>query len=143
MGYAAEYPITEFSRVFSPIKRLILYHLSLTLGLTDGAIFYNQLTLFLRLERGKKIHLQGIRQFRRRAEGEVHILMQHLRDVRPRHLHPPRQLRLRNAQFLHPEQNLPQECRSYFVDGGHRREFGELEVDGWRSGRVRGLIVLS
>ena len=26
VGYAAEYPITEFSWVFSPIKRLILYH---------------------------------------------------------------------------------------------------------------------
>ena len=42
--------------------------------------------------------------------------MQHLRYVRPRHLHPSRQLRLRNPQLLHPQQNLPQKCRSYFVD---------------------------
>ena len=121
VGYAAEYPILAFSRpnksrLLPMFIWLILYHLSLTLELTDNAILHNRLTLILRLERGKKIHLQGICQFRRRAEGEVHILMQHLCDIRPRHFHPSRQLRLRNAQFLHPEQNLPQERRSYFVD---------------------------
>ena len=119
VGYAAEYPITEFSWVFSPIKRRILYHLSLTLGLTDGAIFYNQLTLLLRLERGKKIHLQGICQFRRSPEREVHIFMQYLRDVRPRHLHPPRQLRLRNTQLLHALKYRPQKRRTYFVERVH------------------------
>ena len=95
VGYAAEYPIAKFSWVFSPIQRLILYHLSLTLGLTGIAVFWNTPALFLRLERREEIHLQGVCQLRRRPEREVHILMQHLCDVRPRHLHPPRQLRLR------------------------------------------------
>ena len=116
LGYAAEYPITEFSWVFSPIKHLILYHLSLTLGLTDIAVFWNTPALFLWPQGWKEIHFQGVRQLRRRPEREVHILMQHLRDVRPRHLHPPRQLRLRNPQLLHAQQNLPQKSRSYFVD---------------------------
>ena len=41
--------------------------------------------------------------------------MQHLRDVRPRHFHPLRQFRLRNAQFLHPLEYPPQKRRSYSI----------------------------
>ena len=75
VGYAVEYPINEFSWVFSPmffqskfkvevevgnsnsalqpelktrtIECLILYHLSLTLGLTDNAVFGIVPALFL------------------------------------------------------------------------------------------------
>ena len=73
----------------------------------------------LRTQLGEEIHLERVRELRRRAEGEVHVLVQHLRDVRPRDLHPPRELRLRDAKLLHPQQYPPQERRSYPVNRFH------------------------
>ena len=67
----------------------------------------------MRAELGEEVHLERVRELRRRAEGEVHVLVQHLRDVRPRDLHPTRELRLRDAKLLHPQQYLPQKRRSY------------------------------
>ena len=73
----------------------------------------------LRTQLRKEVHLERVRQLRRRAEGEVHVLVQHLRDVRPRDLHPTRKLRLRDAKLLHPQQYLPQKRRSALVNRLH------------------------
>ena len=66
----------------------------------------------MRTQLGEEVHLERVREFRRRAEGEVDVPAQDLCDVRTRHLHPLRQLRLRHAQFLHPPQDAPEERRS-------------------------------
>ncbi len=71
-------------------------------------------------EFGEEVHLERVGELRRRAEREVHILPQHLRDVRPRHLHPPRQLRLRHPQLLHPEKDSAKERRPYPIHCFHR-----------------------
>ena len=73
----------------------------------------------LRAKLGEEVHLEGVCELRRRAEGEVHVMPQHLGDVRPRHLHATRQLRLRNAQLLHPPQDPPQKCRANPVNRFH------------------------
>ena len=73
----------------------------------------------MRAELGEEVHLERVRELRRRAEGEVHVLVQHLRDVRPRDLHPTRELRLRDAKLLHPQQYPPQKRRSYPVNRFH------------------------
>ena len=69
----------------------------------------------IRTQFREEVHPKRVRQLRRRAEREVHVLVQHLRDVRPRHFHPLRQFRLRNAQFLHPLEYPPQKRRSYSI----------------------------
>ena len=66
----------------------------------------------------EEVHLERVGELRRRAERKVHILPQHLRDVRPRHLHPPRQLRLRHPQLLHPPEYPPQKRRADMVNCG-------------------------
>ena len=73
----------------------------------------------LRTKLRHEVHLERVRELRRRAEGEVYVLPQHLGDVRPRNLHAPRQLRLRNAQLLHPPQDAPQKRRANPVDRLH------------------------
>ena len=70
---------------------------------------------FLRTEIREEVHLQGIRELRRRAEREVDVLPQNFRDVRPRHMHPRRELRLRHAKLLHPPQYPPQKRRPDFI----------------------------
>ena len=67
--------------------------------------------LGLRTEFGEEVHLEGVGELRRRAEGEIDVLMQHLRDVRTRHLHAPRKFCLRHAKLLHPPQYPPQKHR--------------------------------
>ena len=69
----------------------------------------------LRTQIGEEVHLQGAGELRRRAEGNVDVLMEHLGDVRTRHLHPLRKLRLRHAELLHPEQNAAEERRTNFI----------------------------
>ena len=73
----------------------------------------------IRTQFREEVHPKRVRQLRRRAEREVHVLVQQLRYVRTRHLHPPRQFRLRDAQLLHPQQYPPQERRSYPVYSLH------------------------
>ena len=68
---------------------------------------------------GDEVHLKGIRQFRRGTEREVHVLPQHLRDVRPRDIHPLGELGLVNAQLLHPPEYATKEGRADMVDGCH------------------------
>ena len=45
--------------------------------------------------------------------------MKHLRDVRTRHLHALRKLRLRHAQLLHPQQDAAKKRGTYPINGGH------------------------
>ena len=72
----------------------------------------------LRAQIGEEVHLQGAGPFRRRAEGYVDVLMEHLRDVRTRHLHALRKLSLRHAELLHPEKDSAKERRTDFINRG-------------------------
>ena len=67
------------------------------------------------LQTGNEVHFESTGQFRRRAEGEVHVLPQHLRDVRLRDLHALRQLGLVHAQLLHPAEDAAEERRCDMV----------------------------
>ena len=49
---------------------------------------------------GEEVHLQGAGELRRRSEGNVDVLMEHLGDVRTRHRHALRKLRLRLTPHL-------------------------------------------
>ena len=69
----------------------------------------------MRTELGEEVHFEGVGELRRRAERDVDVLMEHLRDVRTRHLHTLRKLRLRNAQLLHPEKDAAKERRTDFI----------------------------
>ena len=75
----------------------------------------------------EEVHLQCVGELRSRAEGEVHVLVKHLRNVRPRDLHPPRELRLRDAKLLHPQQYPPQKRRADRINSFHEWEL-ELRV---------------
>ena len=79
----------------------------------------SQSNSLLRTELGEEVHLECVRQLRRRAERDVYIRVENFRDVRTRHLHPLRELRLRDAQLLHPQQYTPQERRSYPINRLH------------------------
>ena len=72
----------------------------------------------LRTELGEEVHLQGAGELRRRAEGYVDVLVKHLRDVRTRHLHALRKLRLRHPQLLHPEKDSAEERGTDFINRG-------------------------
>ena len=50
----------------------------------------------------EEVHLEGPSELGRSAEGEVHVLAENLGDVRTGHFHALGELRLRDAQFLHP-----------------------------------------
>ena len=76
----------------------------------------------LRTKFGEKIHLERVRELRRRTEGEVHVLAQHFRDVRTRDLHALGKLRLRNAQLLHATEDAAEEGGGDMVNCGQ----GEL-----------------
>ena len=58
------------------------------------------------MEFGGEVHLECARELCRRAEGEVDVLVQHLRDVGTRDLHPLREVSLGDAQLLHAQENL-------------------------------------
>ena len=70
----------------------------------------------LQAEFGKEVHLERIRESRCCAEGEVHVLAQHFRDVRTRDLHALGKLRLRNAQLLHAAEDAAEKRGGNMVD---------------------------
>ena len=67
----------------------------------------------------EEVHFESTGQFRRRAEGEVHVLAENLRDVGLRDLHPPRELGLVNAKLLHPAKDAAKERRTDMVYRPH------------------------
>ena len=69
----------------------------------------------LRVQLREEVHLEGVGELRRRAEGDVDVLVQYLRDVRTRNLHAFRKLALRDPQLLHPEQDAAKERRTDFI----------------------------
>ena len=90
-------------------------------------------TMFIFLPQfGEEVHLESMRELCRGAEGEVHVLPQHLRDVGLGDLHPPRQLRLVDAHPLHPAQNPAKKRRSDMVN----RTPGEKEKGEGRKEKV-------
>ena len=70
-------------------------------------------------QHGEEVQLERVRELGRRPEGYVDVAREHLRDVRTRDLHPTRESRLRKAQGLHPENQLPQKRRTYPVYRSH------------------------
>ena len=70
----------------------------------------------LRAKFGKEIHLEGVGEFRGRAEGEVDVAGEDLGDVRARDVHAAGELGLADAELLHAAENLPQKCRTDMVD---------------------------
>ena len=102
----------------------------------------NDMQIFLRAEVGGEVHLEGAGELRRRTEGEVDVLVEHLRYVRTRHLHALRKLRLRYAQLLHPEKDAAEERGADMVNSLHRGQGSGVstEESGVRSqyGGVRG-----
>ena len=82
------------------------------------------------MELGGEVHLKRASELGRSAEGEVDVLAQHLGDVGARHLHTLGEVGLRDAQLLHAQENLAQECRAYMVDGFQERSWSsELELE--------------
>ena len=69
-------------------------------------------------EVGEEVHLEGVGQFRRGAEGEVDVAGEDLGDVRARDVHAAGELRLRNAQLLHAAEDAAEERGGYMVDCG-------------------------
>ena len=62
-----------------------------------------------------------MRKLRGRTEGNVHIALEDLRDVRAGDMHPLRELGLREAERLHLQKDLAEEGRDDMVDCfGHR-----------------------
>ena len=89
------------------------------MNLTSLLLSVGNMEVFLRAEFGEEVHLECVRKFGGRAEREVHVLVQNLRDVRTRYLHALREIRLRHAKLLHPEKDSTEEGGAYAVDGGH------------------------
>ena len=77
------------------------------------------MTVFLRTEFGEEVHRECVRKFGRRAEREVDVLVQDLRDVWAGDFHALREVRLRDAKLLHAEKDSAEEGRGYAVDGVH------------------------
>ena len=67
------------------------------------------------LQDGQEVQLKRAGELGRRSKGYVDVAREHLRDVRARDLHPPRERSLRKAQGLHPENQLSQKRRTYPV----------------------------
>ena len=88
----------------------------LTLWSTGVKCRRNWFRRFLRTQVRREVHLECVRKLGRRAEGEVHVLMEYFRDVRTRDVHPLREVRLRHAQLLHPEKNATKERRANMVN---------------------------
>ena len=68
------------------------------------------------MELGGEVHFKRPRELGRSAEGEVDVLAQHLGDVGARDLHALGEVGLGDAQLLHAQEDLAQECRAYMVD---------------------------
>ncbi len=62
------------------------------------------------MELGGEVHLECAGELGRSAEGEVYVLAEHLGDVGARDLHPLGEVGLGDAQLLHAQEDLPQEC---------------------------------
>ena len=58
------------------------------------------------MEFGGEVHLESAGELGRSAEGEVDVLVQHLRDVRTRDLHALREVGLGEPELLHAQENL-------------------------------------
>ena len=82
-----------------------------------GLTGFDNATLFPQL--GEEVHFEGAGELRRRAEGDVDVALQHLRDVRARDVHPLRERGLIQPQLLHPLQHLPEEERADSIDAAH------------------------
>ena len=67
-------------------------------------------------EVGEEVHLEGVGQLCRGAEGEVDVAGEDLGHVRARDVHAAGELGLADAQLLHAAENLPQKCRTNMVD---------------------------
>ena len=67
------------------------------------------------LQTGNEVHFKSTGQFRRRSEGEVHVLPKDLGDVGLGDLHALGKLGLVHAQLLHPAENAAQERRCDMV----------------------------
>jgi len=72
------------------------------------------------MELGGEVHFKRPRELGRSAEGEVDVLAEHLGDVGARDLHALGEVGLGDAQLLHAEKNLSQECRADVIDCSHR-----------------------
>ena len=73
---------------------------------------------FLGTEVGEEVHLERAGELRRRAEGEVDVLAEHLRDVRTGDTHALGEVGLGDAELLHAQEDLAQERRADVVDRG-------------------------
>ena len=69
------------------------------------------------MEFGREVHLESASKLGRRAEGEVDVLAEHLGDVRARDIHPLGEVRLRQPQLLHAEEDLAKKSGADVVDG--------------------------
>ena len=76
----------------------------------------------------EEVHLKGMCEAGGRAEGEVHVLVQHLRDVGLGDLHALRKLGLIEAKLLHSAKDAPEKCRADVVDGLHELGEGEARI---------------
>ena len=73
---------------------------------------------FLLAQIGEEVHLEGIGQFRRGAEGEVDVAGEDLGYVRTRDVHAPGELGLADAQLLHAAEDAAEERRADMVNCG-------------------------
>ena len=67
-----------------------------------------------------------------RAEREVDVVVEYLVDVRTRHVHPARQLRLRDLEFGHALNNVADEGRRERVDHGGLEGWKFGGLDAWK-----------
>ena len=82
------------------------------------------------MELGGEVHFKCASKLGRRAEGEVDVLAEHLGDVGARDLHALGEVGLGDAQLLHAQENLPQECRADVIDCLQERSWSsELELE--------------
>lgn len=67
----------------------------------------------------EEVHLQGLREAGRRAEGDVHVAVQDLHHVRTRNLHPLRQRTVVQPKLLHPANHRTKKDRTSSVYAFH------------------------
>ena len=65
---------------------------------------------------GEEVHLEGVGQFRRGAEGEVDVAGEDLGDVRARDVHAAGELGLADAELLHAAEYAAEERGGDMVD---------------------------
>ena len=76
-------------------------------------------SIFLLAEVGEEVHLEGVGQFRSGAEREVDVAGEDLGYVRPRDIHPPCELGLRDAELLHATEDTTKEGGADMVNCFH------------------------